>query len=487
MKDDAELLMDYAKANSEAAFAELVTRHIPLVHSAALRLLNGDVHLAQDVTQSVFTDLARKSLRIAKRFSARREALPGWLHTSTRFAAATAIRANQRRRKYEEKAAMSEPISISEGTDPDWEMLRPVLDEAMGRLSVSDRDAVILRFFQGEELKRIGAAMGITEDAARMRINRALECLRGLLEARGVTLSTSVLVGLISANAIQAIPPALGAAVATAAAGAATMTGLGLFTFMTTKIKVAALAALIIAGAGTPLVLQQQSLSGLRQENRALLEQREQAMQLRAENERLASQILALKNSRPRSELLELMRLRSEVGLLRKDSQELARLRSNPQAYAATDQPVHEGKKVLRAEEWANVGMETPDAALQTFFWAARHNDADLVGKLIRWQKDNSVADLDGLDEIVTSLIPGSIRYAGELESMTLLGTTNKSDGTARIQVELAPSPGKPAIQQEILFVQEEGLWKPVFNVWSPRKGSIQGSLAARTPLGEKL
>src|SRR4051812_17889586 len=107
---------------------------------------------------------------MAKRISARTEALPGWLYTGTRFAAATAIRANQRRRKYEEKA-MAETISTTEGTDPDWEVLCPVLDEAMGHLSPTDRDAVILRFFQREELKRIGEITGVTEDAARMRIN----------------------------------------------------------------------------------------------------------------------------------------------------------------------------------------------------------------------------------------------------------------------------------------------------------------------------
>jgi len=226
MNDDAELLIDYAKRNSEAAFTELVARYIPLVHSAALRLVNGDLHLAQDVTQTVFSDLARKALTIAKEISARGEVLPGWLYTITRFAAATAIRTNQRRRKYEENAfAMSETISTTEETDPDWEVLRPVLDEAMGHLSASDRDAVILRFFQGEELKKIGEVIGVTEDAARMRINRALESLKRLLAARGVTLPASVLVALISTNAIQAVPPALAVAVAATAAATTAMSG----------------------------------------------------------------------------------------------------------------------------------------------------------------------------------------------------------------------------------------------------------------------
>ena len=252
-----------------------------------------------------------------------------------------------------------------------------------------------------------------------------------------------------------------------------------------------AVAILIIVGAGTPLVVQQKMLGRVRQENRALLAQREEASRLRPETERGGSELPAMANGRslPRSEFLELMRLRSEAGLLRKDSQELAKLRSqrNPDGHAPVDQAVQEGRKVLPAEASANVGMAAPDAALQTFFWAARHKDTDLVGKLIRWQKDDSIPDFDGLDEIVTSLIPGALRYAGELDSMTFLGSTNLNDGTARMQVELAPSTGKPPTQQEIGFVQEEGQWKPVFHVWSPRQGSIQGSLAARTPSGEKL
>ena len=483
MKDDAELLLDYAERESESAFAELLDRHLALVYSAAFRLVNGDVHLAQDVAQSVFADLARKAAPVAKRISARREVLAGWLYTSTRFAAATAIRAEQRRRKYEEKTAGMD--DVSEPNQLDWDVLRPVLDEAMARLSVSERDAVLLRFFQGQELKNIGRTMGVSEDAARMRINRSLERLRRLLLARGVSLSTPVLITLISANAVEAVPPALSIAVAAAAAAAATTTGIGLLGFMTmTKIKTAAVSALILAAVGTPVLIQQQTVHRLRRDNAGLLAERNDVPALRADKEQLAREIDRLKNasSRPRSDLLELMRLRSEVGSLRKDSQELARLRSERKASDNSTGDPREGGKTIRAEAWANVGMETPDAALQTFFWAARKNDADLVGNLIRWQKDATVPDFDGLDKLVESLIPGSIRYAGELESMTLIGSTNAPDGTTHIQVELAAMSGKPPTRQEIAFVQEDGLWKPVFNVWSPRQGSIQGTLGARTP-----
>ena len=76
MTPDPELLATFARTNSEDAFAELVRRHVSLVYSAALRQVGGDAHLAQDVAQTVFTDLARKAAALA-----RRESLTGWLYT----------------------------------------------------------------------------------------------------------------------------------------------------------------------------------------------------------------------------------------------------------------------------------------------------------------------------------------------------------------------------------------------------------------------
>src|SRR5271169_2381247 len=133
MTPDNELLRDYAKTRSEDAFAELVGRHVNLVYSAALRQVNGDTHLAQDVAQTVFTDLARKAGSLV-----RRETLTGWLYTSAHFAAAKIARRENRRRDREEKF-MREPIH-EPAPDPgcaggfaearaDWEKLRPALDD----------------------------------------------------------------------------------------------------------------------------------------------------------------------------------------------------------------------------------------------------------------------------------------------------------------------------------------------------------------------
>ena len=129
MKDDAQLLRDYAATRSEAAFAEIVRRQVALVHSAALRQVNGDAHLAQDVTQLVFTDLARKAGEVA-----RHRVLAGWLFTSTRFAAAKLVRGERRRQAREAEAYIMNEITRDETAKLDGERVRPVLDETLAEL-----------------------------------------------------------------------------------------------------------------------------------------------------------------------------------------------------------------------------------------------------------------------------------------------------------------------------------------------------------------
>ena len=151
MSEDAQLLRRYATDRSEAALAELIRRHVDLVYSAALRQVNGDAHGAQDVTQLVFSELARQ----AKPLSCH-PALTGWLYTTTRQMACHAIRSAQRRIAREQMAHTMNELLRQPAAEPDWEHLRPVLDDAMHELNQADRVAVLLRFFKNKSLREVG-------------------------------------------------------------------------------------------------------------------------------------------------------------------------------------------------------------------------------------------------------------------------------------------------------------------------------------------
>jgi RNA polymerase sigma factor (sigma-70 family) len=333
MTPDSELLRRFAKTNAEEAFAELVKRHVNLVYSAALRQVNGDAHLAQDVAQTVFADLARKAGALS-----RRETLTGWLYTSTHYAAAKIARTENRRRDREEKF-MREPIhetapdaSRAEAfaeARADWERLRPALDNAMHELKETDREAILLRYFENRAFGEVGAKLGLNENAARMRVERALEKLRGIFTKRGITTATA-LASVISANAVQIAPANLAATLTVASIAAA---GTGTFTLLkimtATKLKLA-LGAIVVAGAATAFVVQQQTQNKLRAENESLTQQN---AQLQADNKSLTNHVATAGDSKklPDEQFSELLKLRGEVGVLRRQVNEFGKLRDENQ------------------------------------------------------------------------------------------------------------------------------------------------------------
>src|ERR1700678_4272888 len=94
--NDMDLVREFARNHSEAAFTGLVQRHIHLVYSVARRCTGNDSD-AQDVTQAVFIILARKAARLREK-----TVLAGWLYETTRFAAARLLRTNARRHAREQ-------------------------------------------------------------------------------------------------------------------------------------------------------------------------------------------------------------------------------------------------------------------------------------------------------------------------------------------------------------------------------------------------
>jgi len=205
--DDMELLRAWTARGSEDAFRILVDRHINLVYATARRLVFSP-HEAEEVTQTVFILLARKANRLSGQ-----TVLAGWLHRATRFTVAQMLRAESRRRQRIEKFSNMDPMQASSV----WERIEPLLEEAMSRLGPVDRDAVILRFMDGKSLQEVGNALGLNEDAARKRVHRAVENLRGIFAQRGVVTTSALLATALSASAAPATPPGLAVSVATAA------------------------------------------------------------------------------------------------------------------------------------------------------------------------------------------------------------------------------------------------------------------------------
>ena len=245
---DGELLQHYVRDHSDASFEELVKRHVNLIYSAALRQVNGDTHLAEDVTQSVFTDLARKAAKLTNHTS-----LTAWLYASTRFVAANIRRTEQRRSNREQEAHTMNATFNTMESEPDWVQIRPLLDEAMHTLDDEDRQAVLMRHFENRSYAEIGASLGLNENTARMRVERALEKLHGTLAKHGVTSTAVALAGLLTANAVGAAPVHLTAKVVSAAlTGAATVGGVSvllsnIFTASKTKLALGAMTAALIA------------------------------------------------------------------------------------------------------------------------------------------------------------------------------------------------------------------------------------------------
>lgn len=245
---DIDLLQSYAGSGSEAAFHELVKRHAGWIHGVARRGIN-DEQLAEEITQTVFALLARK----ASSFDNSAKLAP-WLFRAARYVTADARKRERRRRHHEEQAARMKPTINNDIDNSEWQKIAPELDSAVAALSPTDRQAILMRFYQRKPHADIARDLGVTESAAKMRLSRALEKLRTRLTRRGVAVSSIALSAILLDHAAASAPASVIASASACATSAATSSTLGkgaLFIMTMNKATIAvglALAALLMTG-----------------------------------------------------------------------------------------------------------------------------------------------------------------------------------------------------------------------------------------------
>lgn len=218
-QSDFEWLQQFARAGSQSAFRDLVRRHIDLVFATALRKV-GDAGGAEEISQNVFGVLAKKAWQFAPD-----DSLPAWLHKTTLLESQAWQRGEMRRRRREQAAAELGTTMKTPDEAPAFRALVPLLDEALLSLREKDREALLLRFYESQSLKEVGAALGVSDDTAQKRVQTALEKLSQFFQRRGfktatIAVTTAALqhtassasaatVSLVFNAAVQAAPPAL--------------------------------------------------------------------------------------------------------------------------------------------------------------------------------------------------------------------------------------------------------------------------------------
>jgi len=322
---DLDLLREFTRDQSQHAFTALVQRHLDLVYCAALRQVRSS-QLAEEVAQSVFTDLARNAGRLKPD-----TILTAWLYEVTRRTAINVVRGEARRQLREQIASEMNAMNASAS---DWTQIEPLLDEAMHALDDTDRTAVLLRYFENKSLREVGQTLGTSDDAAQKRVSRAVERLREFFTKRGVAVGTSGLVIVISGNAVQAAPIGLAVTMATAAAlpGTAFQTSAAIAatkTIAMTTLQKTLIAATLAVAAGTGIYEARQA-SNLRSRIGTLQQQQaEQIQQLHQERDEVFGELTAAREEigRLRQDLAEILKLRAEVKRLRSEAQQTTQLK----------------------------------------------------------------------------------------------------------------------------------------------------------------
>ena len=343
-----------------------------------------------------------------------------------------------------------------------------MLDDAISQLPQEDRTAILLRFFEKRDFRSVGETLGSTEDAARMRVNRALEKLHLLLKHQGVTISAAALATGLSAEAVSAAPAGLAMTIAGSALGGAAGTGLSLLKIMTmSKLKASIVGALVVAGVATPLVISHQTQSRLLQENKSLREQVGQLSKLAVENESLSNEAAQAQSSQAlaKKQASELLRLRGELGTLRQQQKEWDRMKA---ALAAerTRLPDITGPTAktdtIPRENWNFAGYASPEAALQTVVWAMSKGDLKTLLASATPETQKLMAQQYAVktdSEIASSLVHETLGLA----ELTLGDKMIASDGSVTFRITVQESDDgttKTRAEAVMSFENVGGEWK---------------------------
>jgi RNA polymerase sigma factor (sigma-70 family) len=433
-RSDAQLLREYAENGTETSFSELVTRHTNLVYSCALRQV-GSPDIAAEIAQKVFLGLARGARGLLDKLDPS-ASLAGWLCRTTRNLSLN-HRRDEFRRQSRERQAMETLNPVSE-TAVNWENLRPVLDEAMSALDEPDYDAVVMRFYQNQDLRAVGLALGVSDDTAQKRVSRALDKVREVLQRRGITTGAGALSAVLASNAVQAAPVGLAAAISTAALAGTTVTTATILTHATMNwitLKSAAAIAFGALAAGTSTYLwQQHEINSLRDENAGLAAQRDSLTKERDDAVAAAAARNAASDDLS-AEKEELLRLRGEVGALRRQTNELSSLRQRNQELqnslaqsrqTASDTDAIAAAKRMEMEKMANAQQ----LALGIFMYAADHQNhypADMMDATNYWNNPDLVEKFKQQFEVVVQ---------GPVDGVTNPANTIMARERAPVQLE---------------------------------------------------
>lgn len=359
MTHDAELLRRFAEESDQAAFADLVRRHIGFVHAAAQRQCHGNASLADEVAQQVFIDASRRAARLAGH-----PAFVAWLHSATRFAAMNLLRTEARRIARETRAAV-ENTAIADDSPLEWERVRPVIDEVLAALKERERAALLLRFFQGRSLAEVGAELQLSETAARSCVDRALEKMRVLLARRGLTSTGAALSVTLASQPLSAVPPTLAASITAAALQPAATTSTTLSLLLMKKAVLATSGLLLVAELTV-------SVGELRAHRQLQHEFQHLAPTTLARTDRASagtesSAAGTTPSVSPTPATDELVALQRRI----------AQLKARPSEVTSTS---------LRPA--VNLGQATPEAAMSTLAWATRTGNLDALAQFMAFSDD---------------------------------------------------------------------------------------------------